>query len=186
MSSAGAPDLHLQTDSPCIDQGGFLTTITSASGAGTSFVVDDAGYFMDGWGVVDGDLIQLEDQTTTARLTSVDYGTNTLVVDRTVTFSNGQGVALAYVGAAPDPGAHEFGESVVSDGGTDGGLHVTDGEVAPGDGGRDGADAGEDGKSGGCGCRLGGAAPRGGLALVILALVGVACRSRARRGRRPR
>ena len=37
-------------DSPCIDAGGPLTTITSTSGSGTTFEVANANYFIDGWG----------------------------------------------------------------------------------------------------------------------------------------
>ena len=47
--NSSLPDLHLQSRSPCIDQGIALTMITSASGSGISFVVADAGYFVDGW-----------------------------------------------------------------------------------------------------------------------------------------
>ena len=42
------PDLSVKTSSPVIDAGGALTTITSASGSGKSFVVADPSYFMRG------------------------------------------------------------------------------------------------------------------------------------------
>jgi hypothetical protein len=105
-------DFHLKTNSPCINAGGFLTTITSASGSGTSFTLADAGYFYNGYGMVPGDQIQLQGQTAHARITSVNYTSGQITVDTSLTWTNGQGVALAYVGSAPDIGAYEYGGSV--------------------------------------------------------------------------
>jgi len=105
------PDLRLQADSPCIDQGSFLTRIISANGVGTQFQVEDASYFCDGWGIegVQGDMIQIVGTSRKTRITNVDYSTNTITVDATLTWTQNQGIALAYVGAAPDVGAHEYG-----------------------------------------------------------------------------
>ncbi len=102
-------DLHLAPGSAMIDAGAFLTTATSA-GTGTSLPVADAGYFYDGFQVPGqvGDLIQLQGQTGVARILAIDYNTNTLTLDTALTRTAGQGVALAYVGAAPDQGAFEF------------------------------------------------------------------------------
>lgn len=108
---SGLPDLHLQSSSPCKDAGTYLTTITSASASGTGFQVADAGYFLDGWGIpgVDGDEIQIVGTFQKARITHVDYGTNTITVNAALTWTQNQGIALAYVGAAPEVGAHEYG-----------------------------------------------------------------------------
>ena len=105
------PDLQLISSSPCRDSGTYLTTITSSSGSGTTFQVADAGYFMDGWGIprVDGDEIQIVGTSQKARVTMVDYGTNTITVDTSLTWTQNQGVALAYMGSAPDVGAYEYG-----------------------------------------------------------------------------
>jgi hypothetical protein len=119
VNISGTPDpynetqfnFNLQSDSPCIDNGGFLTVITSSTGSGTTFTVDDAGYFMDGWGIVDGDTIQLEGQTQTAQITNVNYDTNIITVDISLTWNQGQGISLAYEGSAPDAGAYEYMES---------------------------------------------------------------------------
>jgi hypothetical protein len=110
MDSLG-PDLHLQALSPCIDSGTYLTVVVSAGGSGTSFEVADAGYFMDGWGIsgVSGDQIQLYGTTQRARITGVNYQTNTVTVDKNVTWTQDQGVCLAYEGTAPDLGAFEHG-----------------------------------------------------------------------------
>ena len=78
-SSAHQPDLRLQSNSPCIDNGAFLTTIIG-SGTGTNFVVADAGFFFDGYGVVPGDTIQLQGQGAAYRaiITSVNLATKTI------------------------------------------------------------------------------------------------------------
>ncbi|HDQ70689.1 MAG TPA: hypothetical protein ENN19_01180 [Chloroflexi bacterium] len=101
------PDLRLRSHSAAIDAGAWLTTITSGSGSGAVFQVADAGYFTDGWGVIAGDLIQLANGQW-ARITGIDHGTNTITVDTALSWTQGMGLALAYVGAAPDLGAYEF------------------------------------------------------------------------------
>ena len=103
-------DFHLQSGSPAIDKGVFLTAATAA-GSGTVITVVDAGYFTDGFGITDGDLIQLAGQAQTARIIKVDYGANTITVDKTLTWTSGQGIALAYYGTAPDIGAFEYDPS---------------------------------------------------------------------------
>ena len=101
------PDLHLESNSPAIDEGTWLTTIMSVGSSGTSFRVADAGYFTDGWGVIQGDLIQLANGQR-ARIADIDDATNTITVDTALSWTQGMGVALAYVGTSPDLGAYEF------------------------------------------------------------------------------
>jgi uncharacterized repeat protein (TIGR02543 family) len=100
---------HLRSTSPMIDAGRFLTETTS-SGSGTLVPVKDARCFYDGWGIPgeQGDLIQLEGQTQTARIVSIDYQNDRITVDRTLNWSVGQGVSLPYHGSAPDIGAFEY------------------------------------------------------------------------------
>jgi hypothetical protein len=104
------PDLRLQTNSPCKGAGTYLATVTSPSGSGVSFQVADAGYFMDGWGIagVQGDEIQLFGTSQKARITNVNYSTNTITVNNNFTWTQGQGLSLAYEGTAPDVGAYKF------------------------------------------------------------------------------
>jgi hypothetical protein len=101
------PDLHLKPNSTAIDAGAWLTMITSAGGSGTAFEVADAGYFTDGWDVVDGDLIQLADGQR-ARIMDIDYGNDVITVDTVLSWTQGLGLSLAYRDAAPDLGAYEF------------------------------------------------------------------------------
>lgn len=102
------PDLSLQSGSPARDAGVFLCAITSASGSGTSFVVDNPHYFQDGWGGITADSIQLEGQTTTVLITDIDYETRTITFTPSLTWTQGDGVALPFNGIAPDQGAFEL------------------------------------------------------------------------------
>ncbi len=101
-------DFALRVGSPQIDQGDFLT-LTLSAGSGTVLPVRDAGYFCDGFEIVEGDRIQLSGSPTTAIIQKVDYVNNTLTLDRSMTWKRGEGVGLPYVGIKPDIGAHEFG-----------------------------------------------------------------------------
>ncbi len=104
------PDLRLSRTSPAKDRGRWLTSITSESGRGQKFQVRDAKYFMDGWGIIEGDRIQLQRQKQAIAVENVDYATNTITVERELTYTKDQGVGLAYTGAAPDPGAYEISD----------------------------------------------------------------------------
>jgi hypothetical protein len=104
------PDLHLQPDSPCKNKGTYLTKIISASGSGNSFMVEDAGYFIDGWGIrgVNGDEIQFYPTSKKAWITGINYSTGMITLDRKVSWKQGQGISLSYNDAAPDVGAYEL------------------------------------------------------------------------------
>ena len=80
------------------------------AGSGTTLTVADALYFVDGFGIPGetGDTIQLQGDSSRAVITHVDYATNTLTLDSSLTWTDSQGVSLAYEGAAPDVGAYEM------------------------------------------------------------------------------
>lgn len=99
-------DFRAQAGSPVVDRGVFLTTTTS-DGSGVVVAVQDANYFIDGFGIVPGDEIQLQGQTQTARIVSIDYVAKQITVDIPLSWSAGQGVAMKYQGSAPDVGAFE-------------------------------------------------------------------------------
>ena len=101
-------DFHLNTGSPMIDAGDYLTR-TSSAGSGTDLFVVDAGYFFDGYGIVQGDFIQLEGETQKTLITGIDYDNNIITVEQSLSWATNQGVSLAYNGNAPDIGAVEFG-----------------------------------------------------------------------------
>jgi hypothetical protein len=104
-----ANSYRLQETSPCVDAGGWLTTC-DGDGSGTSLTVADANYFFPGivasGTAFPGDTIQLQGQTNTATITAISG--NTLTLSASLTWTNGQGVSLAYSGSAPDIGAFEF------------------------------------------------------------------------------
>lgn len=100
-------DLHLQPFSPLINAGVFLTQTTS-QGSGTNIYVEDARYFMDGWGIIEGDTIQLEGDNRTALVVEVDYENNIIIVDRPLIWNLGQNISLAYHDYSPDIGAYEY------------------------------------------------------------------------------
>ena len=58
-----------------------------------------------------GDEIQLASGQR-ARITDVNYATNMITIDRVLTWTQNQGISLAYEGAAPDLGAYEFAPSL--------------------------------------------------------------------------
>jgi parallel beta-helix repeat protein len=103
-------DFRLQNDSPLIDAGTFLTQTLSA-GSGTELPVEDASFFYDGFDIPgeQGDEIMLDGDSQAARVVSIDYNTNTLTLDRSLSWNSGQGVSLKYNGSAPDVGAFESG-----------------------------------------------------------------------------
>ncbi len=108
FASEANRNFNLASDSPMINRGAWLTT-TNSAGSGSKIEVDDARYFMNGWGLVDGDLIQFEGQTQTYRVTDVDYSTNVITIDQNATWEAGAGISLPYSGSKPDLGAFEYG-----------------------------------------------------------------------------
>ena len=103
-----AHDFHLTSSSTSIDAGVFLTTITTSTGSGMSFTVADPGYFTDGEGIYAGDSIQVEGQASPRTVTDVNYTTGVITVNSSVSWTQGNGVALAFNSTAPDQGAFEF------------------------------------------------------------------------------
>lgn len=96
---------RLTEGSPCIDSGRFLTW-TVGSGSGTEVKVQDAGFFTDGFGMTEGDLVRVGDEEP-ALVVGVDYHNNTITLDRAISWEDGEGVSMAYFGPAPDIGAYE-------------------------------------------------------------------------------
>lgn len=94
----------LLPDSPAIDSGVALTTVTS-TGGGNRIPVDDPYFFSNGLGVIDGDVIRVG--ANTVRVTEVDLAAKTLTVDKSISFTAGDPVNLNFNGAGPDIGAIE-------------------------------------------------------------------------------
>jgi hypothetical protein len=111
FTNASNRDFTLKSSSPLIDNGAWLTTITSSTAnRKTSFTVVDSRYFYDGWGIPGeiGDRIKTQQGETTT-ITNINYDTNTITVTDPIDIVNGEGLSLNYFGSAPDIGAHEYG-----------------------------------------------------------------------------
>jgi hypothetical protein len=108
FSNAAAHDFSLTASSPLIDSGDYFTRTVDA-GEGNRLVVSDVRYFYDGFTIPgeNADTIQLENSGDTATVVSIDYQQNTLILDKALQWSQGQGVSLIYTGSAPDIGAFE-------------------------------------------------------------------------------
>ncbi len=103
----GSFDFNLQAGSQGIDDGVNLTNTTSA-GSGTVVPVADALYFHAGYnGMIAPDQIMVGNELVT--VTAIDYTSNTVTVNRSISWANGAGVNLPYSGSAPDIGAYEYG-----------------------------------------------------------------------------
>lgn len=110
-------DLRLQRGSPARGTGTYLTTVASGdTGSGASLVVDDAGFFQDGSGIVDADWIRVGG-INTVQITSVNCATNTITLANGISRSakdpvylykdsNGKVVLL---NSTPDIGAYQYG-----------------------------------------------------------------------------
>ena len=95
----------LVLNSQAIDGGGTLTE-TTMDGKGTTIPVNDARYFSNGFGLVDGDFIQVG-QNPPIKVIHVDYTQNLITVDTAISWQKGDGVSYPYSGSAPDIGALE-------------------------------------------------------------------------------
>jgi hypothetical protein len=105
-SPSDFPDFELLSGSPGVDEGVFLTR-ASSGGRSATLPVEDPSYFTNGFGLVAGDLVQLAGSTTRVRVLAVDHAAKALRLETAIDFVAGQGVTLAYSGAAPDVGARE-------------------------------------------------------------------------------
>lgn len=111
-------DFSLSSGSPAIDAGGPLTKVSTADkSSGTALVVDDPWFFQAGWAGADPDWIAVGSVTNAAKISSINYSTNTITLATSITRSDGDPVYLyrdsdgtrILNGSAPDIGAVEVG-----------------------------------------------------------------------------
>ena len=100
-------DFSLQSSSPAIDAGRPLAIATNSTNGSTTLTVDDAYFFSDGFGIIEGDLIRIG-TADTVRILSINYSANTLTISEPRSWHTGDGVTLDYNGLAPDIGAIEL------------------------------------------------------------------------------
>jgi len=110
-------DFHLQSTSPAINQGAYLTR-TLNSETGTIIALEDAGFFTNGYGINEGDTVQFEGQTQQFKIIDIDYVNNTITLNAIVSCNIGDGVSLKYLEDVPDMGAFEYNSSIGLDSNT--------------------------------------------------------------------
>ncbi len=110
FSDRSGRDFTLTSGSSLIDAAGYLAQAVGTN-SGTLLTVNDAYPFFDGNGIEaePGDIIQLEGSTERATVVFIDLTANVLTLSRPLTWTDGQGVSLAYEGDGPDVGAYERG-----------------------------------------------------------------------------
>jgi hypothetical protein len=116
--SVSSLDFHLQSGSPAIGTGTYLTTAVGSASSSTTLTVADAAYFQDGWGIagVQPDWIRIGTDTS-VQISSINYSTNVITVANPVTWSNAAPIYLykdssgnvVLNGPNPDIGAYQFG-----------------------------------------------------------------------------
>lgn len=98
-------DFELAPGSRGIDEGAPLTR-TRGAGSGKTIPLQDAGYFTDGFSLIDGDRVRIGDAAPLT-VVAVDYAAHTITVDSSTTWSDKAPVSLDFHGKAPDIGARE-------------------------------------------------------------------------------
>jgi hypothetical protein len=105
------PDFQIQPDSGMIEAGTFLTYTTSA-GSGSTITVQDASYFTDGYGIIEGDTIMLEGSRQEVTVLHADYDNNVLTIDTNLDWESGKGISLLRYGSFPEIGLYEVESEV--------------------------------------------------------------------------
>jgi hypothetical protein len=125
QSSRTLPDLSLQSNSPAIDTGTYLTTANGTGINSTNLIVSDALYFQDGsWGSdlaraagnFQADWIAVGTINNVVQIAGINYSTNTITLKSPINWTNNAPVWLykdssgrqVLYGNAPDDGAYEY------------------------------------------------------------------------------
>ncbi len=112
LKNPSAQDFTLKSNSPAINAGAPVT-YTISSGSGTKVKVGIAYFFFDGFGLMDGDNISIGNNAP-VKVLKVDYESNTITIDKSISWGSGDGVSLPYNGSAPDIGAFESGSTLAT------------------------------------------------------------------------
>jgi hypothetical protein len=105
FSNVAEKDFTLLADSPAIGAGTSITVVTSPTGTGNSFDVEDSAFFNDGYGIAEGDIIRVG-ANAEARITAI--ASNTITLDKDVRWFKGDGVYWRNQDSSPDIGAYEY------------------------------------------------------------------------------
>jgi hypothetical protein len=107
FTNLATDDLTLQSTSPLRNAGAASTLANGSGSSSTTLVVDDSLPFCDGFGIADGDFIQIGN-TTPVRIAAIDYTTHTLTLASARTWADNDAV---YVYGTKDVGALPYGTS---------------------------------------------------------------------------
>jgi len=125
FTNASSDDFTLQSTSPAIDAATYLTLTNGTGSSSTTLIVDDAGYFYDGWSITGetADTIYVNATTPfSVQISSINYSTNTITLSSAQTWEDNVEVyhcpnGVCFSGSAPDIGANEHtGYYVTQDG----------------------------------------------------------------------
>jgi hypothetical protein len=102
---------NLRADSQSIDAGIPLTKSVGSGDNTDTIVVQDALFFFSGWDFQDrrlkADMLQIGSNSP-LRIASIDYETNTITLESSISYQDGDAVSLPYEGSAPDLGPTEY------------------------------------------------------------------------------
>jgi hypothetical protein len=116
LSNPGGDNFSLKANSPAINKGGPLTRVASSdSSSGKTLIVEKAEFFQPGWAGAAPDTIAVGSVTNIARISSINYNTNTITLATSISRSDGDPVYLykdsdgtrVLYGSKPDIGAVE-------------------------------------------------------------------------------
>lgn len=88
-----AGDLHVQSNSPAIGNGGVLTTAVGSGSSSTNLTVTDPYFFCDGHGIADADWITIAGGAK-VQIKSVDYARRVIALTASRSWSSGAAVRL--------------------------------------------------------------------------------------------
>ena len=109
--NAAIYDHALREDSP-LRNAGMALTCAASSGEGMLLGVEDTVPFYDGFGIEGehGDLIAVGASDQRARILAIDHEAGTMLLDRALSWTEGDPVSLPWSGDAPDLGVYEHGD----------------------------------------------------------------------------
>ena len=90
-----------------LSESGLFLTFARSSGDGDVIEVEDAQYFHNGFGIIEGDTIQLEDTGDRYKILDVDYINNRITIDSNGFWSENEGISLEYNGNRPEIGLRD-------------------------------------------------------------------------------
>jgi hypothetical protein len=96
-------DFSQSLSSPALEAGRCATVATNSGASSTTLTVEDAYFFCDGYGAVEGDEIRIGTGDP-VRISTIDYDHNTITLGAPRSWQAGAGVHTSYAGLSPNIG----------------------------------------------------------------------------------